>query len=337
MCMVLCLMPIIVVTFGNLSLCATNWAVYGLPLRNDRCGNFAKAMRDIYLIAADTEQEARFVNEKRRCPILASTVEKACDASPTLGKIRMAIRTSMECWGHGFGVSGQPLGDHMLWAIRDAVSDTGYYRSLPESERFYGQVHRELSEAFALGILKRRGVSLSPLVAPFRTSQMQRIWAESKRAFCAAVCFKDIAVENPEPIGTDDQIRRVERISGDLALSPDRRALAEPFVRRANYVSLFYQHLAPVVFCIALIGYLFETIIVVRRKRALDSWLTATSSLIGVIMLSAMVGFVSATTFHAVKSLYLASAYLCVLMFCSAAATTFVSMFVERRELCERG
>lgn len=173
------LLPLALALAANGAVALINEAYYGAPIVNDRSnGNYAKVMRDLYLITPDAQEDALYQSDayaEQYYNIYVSTVEKAFAASPTLRSAAQPIRDAIAMWDSGEDLKdGEPYADHILFAIRDGVRGAGYYRSLPETESFYGQVHQELQTAFMNGTLSKRGISLSALAAPLKTGDLKK-------------------------------------------------------------------------------------------------------------------------------------------------------------------
>ncbi|EYC52786.1 hypothetical protein AZ34_04170 [Hylemonella gracilis str. Niagara R] len=178
-----------------------NYARYGALLVNDRNGgNYAKVAGDLHAIAPN-EEEDRFyrseIEKGRYFNIYVSTMEKALAASPTLNSASQPIRASIRQWaGWGEHNNGQLWTDHMLFALRDGVREAGYYRSLPETEAFFGKVHQELQAAFENGSLaKQGGFSVSPLIKRVHVSDVGKSLSLMPQATLDIIGFRGASAE----------------------------------------------------------------------------------------------------------------------------------------------
>lgn len=178
-----------------------NYARYGALLVNDRNGgNYAKVAGDLHAIAPN-EEEDRFyrseIEKGRYFNIYVSTMEKAFAASPTLNSASQPIRAAIRQWtGWGGHDNGQLWTDHMLFALRDGVREAGHYRSLPETEAFFGKVHQELQAAFKNGSLaKQGGFSVSSLIKRVHVSDVGKALFLMPQATLDIIGFKGVSSE----------------------------------------------------------------------------------------------------------------------------------------------
>ena len=339
----ICFMPILIVLFGNIALATINWRTYGRFIRNDRDGgNYAKVMKDLYLIAPDAADEERL--SRPECAghyhnIYYSTVCKAYEASPTLASIRPEIDRKIDDWVAFNHYHSRDLYlDHMLFAIREGASDAGLYRSLPVAEDFFGAVHVELSRAFTDGRIRRRGLSLTAMVAPFRTKMIPRIFLEWKRALLLIARFEGLRYDSPEnwnnsPISTE-QRRVFEAVSGGrMVFGAQARPLGS-VVSRANEISLAFEKIVPYMIALSLLGYVVVSLLlpfVRKRTGIVFGWLLSTGILASVLVHTACIAYVTGTTFMATRYWYLvASSQLALLFVASVATVVFdtLSFFV---------
>lgn len=331
----LCILPLAVVFLGNAALCAVNWHFYGVPIRNDRdAGCYAKAMRDLYLIEPDPEDEARLSSPEHARHyhnIYYSTLCKAYEASPTLRKARRGIDDVISRWARFQGYGGMDLRhDHMLFAIRDGMALDGYYGSLPESERFFENVHRELSTAFADGRFYRRGFSFTAMAAPFRWKFVPGILREWKAALLAVSTFNgvetaymddDRSARTAAPAATIGVFERTSRHPASRSGTQDS---ARDAVKRANAVARAFSAFARWALPAALVFYCLLSVALfrshARKVGLLDWWLLATGMLGSLLLHTACIAYMSATTFWATNYYYLASSGQLALMFATVVA-----------------
>lgn len=337
-----CLAPIAVLLVGNAALCAVNCRIYGVPLRNDRdSGNYAKAMRDLYLIAPDPGEEARLSGPEHAGHyhnVYYSTLCRAYDESPTLASARRQIDGAIDDWARGDGYSERDLHlDHMLFAIRLGVFRAGHYASLRNGEAFFGAVHRELDAAFRDGRLRRRGFSVTALSAPFRAEFVPRVFREWGRAlrFVAAFGGTEAVAALPDAPGPRSARPHMVPVFGTAACETtvrnESRSVVQAAVARANVPSRFYSGSMSWVLGGALAGYACLTVLLALRRPRMsglsDWWLFATGILASVFVHAACIGYVSATTFGATSFHYLAASYQLALMFVVVVAGSCAAAF----------
>ena len=339
-----CLVPLAVVAIGNAALCRVNAHVYGVPLRNDRDGGaYAEAMRDLYLIEPDQEDEARLSSPEHAGHyhnIYYSTLCKAYGASPTLESVQSAIDARIDRWSRFQGYAGRDLkNDHMLFAIREGVADAGIYKSLPESEEFWNAVHRELDAAFSDGRLARRGFSFTAMAAPFRMRFFGSVLREWAVAIGHVAMFRGtgataIAGERGRMLAPTNMIPVFERLTLCPSNSGSESAVAQSAaISRANRLASAHSACAPWGFAFALCGYAWLSILLLRAKSrrpdTFDGWLLATGLLGSVLVHTACIGYMTATTFSATVYYYLAASYQMALLFVAVVAGICVASFAK--------
>lgn len=163
------LLPVAMALLLNGVTTVANYVYYGAPIVNDRSGgNYAKVAGDLYAIKPSADDDRLYTSETYKdlyYTIYVSTMEKAFAASPTLNSASQSIRDAIRMWASWEIIkSGQVSTDHMLFALRDGVKAAGHYKSLSETEAFYGKVHEELQLAFKHGVLEKHGFPISPVI-----------------------------------------------------------------------------------------------------------------------------------------------------------------------------
>lgn len=196
-----------------------NYSYYGAMVVNDRSGgNYAKVAGDLHAISPDPSDEQLYTSppfDDKYYNIYVSTMEKALAASPTLNSAADPIRQAVAMWG-GWNEdnSGQLYTDHMLFALRDGVRAAGYYRSLPETEVFYGKVHEELREAFSDGTLVERGFPVSPLIKRIQRADLITAFSLLPTSIKNVAQFRDVNARTVSSTGSETRIRNVNLLAG---------------------------------------------------------------------------------------------------------------------------
>lgn len=216
---ILFLLPLVLALLTSGTVAAINYAYYGAPVVNDRDGgNYAKVMQDLYLITPDAQEDALYQSEDYQAlyyNIYASTVEKAFAASPTLQSAAQPIRDAITMWDSWEDLKdGEPYADHILFAIRDGVQAAGYYKSLPDTEAFYGQIHHELQAAFKNGTLEKRGVSVSAMVAPLQRGDLAKTLSLMPGAIRTVIGFEGVSSESVPASGSPKSIETFRLLAG---------------------------------------------------------------------------------------------------------------------------
>jgi hypothetical protein len=203
----------------------TNYTYYGAAIVNDRAdGFYAKVAGDLNLIAPNVDDDTLYRSPAYRYlyyTIYTSTMEQAFAASPTLNSAAKQIRESIRAWANLTNQkSGQPTTDHMLWALRDGAMSAGYYNSLTESEAFFEKVHKELQASFKNGTLEKRGLLVSPLIAPLQTGDLSKSLGLMPIALMDIVKYKGISCAAPASIGSKFALKEFGLVAGGDYLSP---------------------------------------------------------------------------------------------------------------------
>jgi len=196
-----------------------NYAHYGAPVVNDRGGgSYAKVAGDLYAIAPNADDDQRLTSapyKERYYNIYVSTMEKAFAASPTLNSAAGPIRSAIAGWASGEpDAIGELSTDHMLFALRDGLRAAGYYRSLPETEEFYGRVHNELQAAFGNGALVKRGFAISPLIKRVQMADLLTAISILPTSIGNIAQFRDVSAKTVPSLGSEVGIKKVNLLAG---------------------------------------------------------------------------------------------------------------------------
>ena len=340
------MLPLFIVAGGNLMLCAINRACYGVALRNDRdAGNYAKAMRDLYLIKPDPEDESRLSSPEHfqhYHNIYYSTLQKAYAASPTLNGASEQIDAAIDSWAEYGGYGGRDLRlDHVLFAIRNGVYRAGFYGALQDSEKFFGDVHQELTDAFAKGLIESRGFSVTAMAAPFRFEFVPDILREWWNAIAQAAAFKEATPKLRECDLQNATFRLFEQTTGDLYPDSKQIPSVRPYVERAAALAEAYSSAVPYAVVFALFFYVWIFVLLVRRSdhaaETFDWWLFATGVLVSFGLNTACIAYIAATTFGAINCHYLCPSYQLVLIFVVVVAGMVAKVVQNRRRGVARG
>ena len=208
----------------------TNYTYYGAAIVNDRTdGFYAKVAGDLNLIAPNADDDKLYRSKEYRdsyYTIYVSTMEKALTASPTLNSAAKHLRYAIHCWANNSQVAfslkqtGQPSTDHMLWALRDGAMSAGHYNSLTESEAFFAKVHNELQASFKNGTLEKRGLLVSPLIAPLQTGDLSKSLGLMPIALIDIINYKGISCAAPASTGSKFSLKEFGLVAGGDYLSP---------------------------------------------------------------------------------------------------------------------
>lgn len=216
---VLFLLPLAIAWSLHGAVMLQNYARYGAPIVNDRGGgNYAKVAGDLYAITPNAADEKRYQSgpyKDRYFNIYVSTMEKALAASPTLNSASDHIRDAVRMWASWEPDNiGEVSTDHMLFALRDGVKAAGYYRSLPETEAYYGKVHRELQAAFRDGTLVERGFAISPLIKRVQMADIVSALSLMPSSIKGIAHFREVSAQTAPSSGSEVDIKKANLLAG---------------------------------------------------------------------------------------------------------------------------
>lgn len=135
-------LPLLALMMTTLIYQQINHHYYQLAAVTDRSGtNFEKFISDLIRIEDDSTDTVW---------ITRNMLEQAENNSPTLMSIKPQIDERMYAWVGDNEISG----DIIIWVIREAADSAGVYsQGSLAAEQFYGDIHRELQEAYQDGRL----------------------------------------------------------------------------------------------------------------------------------------------------------------------------------------
>lgn len=318
------LSPILIVVIGNVIVSALNYGYYGGFVRNDRCsGNYAKAMRDLFLI--ETEPEELLAHKKdtyqgQYFTIYNSTIKKACRISKTLNQINDEYeyekwRTYVNDIGEGENLSG----DHCLFALRDAAAMAGFYRTWRDADDFWRRVHEELSAGFKTGKLTKSGISISPIIMPVHQNCLNRFLEEFVHCLRIVLNYEGVAPAVLPSLGSEQDVQRMEMISLDPHINSESSVRLRKELVVPCFISRLYGRFGMPIAIISLLAFVMEVVLLVCRRLEFSEYAAgvfmAFMLFCNICCIVASVAYVAATTFPAASYMYLSSAYSLMLMF----------------------
>jgi len=331
----------------------SNYIYYGAPVVNDRTdGFYAKVAGDLNAIIPNAEDDKLYRSDALKgyyITIYVSTMEKAIAASPTLHSVGNHLRDAMQNWvkisSACFGLSpeiGQPATDHMLWALRDGVMSAGHYNSLQESEAFFEKVHKELQMSFKNGTLGKRGLLISPLIAPLQKGDLLKSLRLMPIALLQIVEFKNVSSAVTPSVGSDLSLKKFGLLAGKDYLLPSSEQevkFYKKLVGRANFVIKLYKYfISPAFTIVSFIAYLIATYLLISgiyKKTELkisSAWLIMSGLLFTLLLFLFCMCIITTTTFDSLNYLYCAPAYILLLMFCVFSVCWGVEAILDYRK-----
>ncbi len=156
------ILPVIALFASNLVISAVNYKEYGIFAVNDRSGTyFADFISDLLRIKADDAADTVWISQ--------DAVNRALQVSPSLNEMKPQIE---QMFSSGWASGGEINGDLIVWTLRDAAAQAGYYRDAVTANEYFRNVHEEISLAFKDGRLEKKdAVYLSNLSDGFVFSE----------------------------------------------------------------------------------------------------------------------------------------------------------------------
>lgn len=152
-----CMLPVIILAVGNMTLCTLNFIHYGIWVTNDHIDTgFADAYNSILKIVPDSYPES--------CSITHDMLEKAMSVSPALKEVKEFIDNEYE--NGSFLTVGRAPDDGeiedgwMPFVLRNAAAKAGYYKNAVITDQYWKTVSNEIEEAFKNEILEERDIFL---------------------------------------------------------------------------------------------------------------------------------------------------------------------------------
>lgn len=153
----LCLfvLPLLSFMMANQFLKHKNEEIYDLAVVNDRSsGEFAQLMKNLIRLDDGTEGD----KSDSRIWVSHEALNKALAVSPTFAKEAARIKElyTTHAWTQA-GKVKELKGDIIFWALRDVISESGYYKNnAKETNEFWKNVNHELVTAYKNGELKKK-------------------------------------------------------------------------------------------------------------------------------------------------------------------------------------
>ena len=283
--------PFFMLATTTLYISSMNYTHYGLFTINDRSQTeFGDLMSNLYKIK-DSEAPDY-------CWVSKAQLQKAVNASPTLGSVKEPLYSSHNAWR---GKDEVP-GDLIVWAIRDGIHSAGYYENAVTTNDFYKQVNIELEEAFKNHILiEDDSIHFTSQSKGIVLSDLPGLLMKSLYTFYDIGKYEITGLKNePFALGDLDDIRKCEVLFGNLAYySPwdvpfaaiDTSLLTEPdpvrassqfYINSGNMITSIYTKLAVPINVIAALCYAILCVYMLlyfwqkKQNDYIDLWLIIT-------------------------------------------------------------
>ncbi len=253
----LCMIPMIVLLCSRFTYKEINYIEYGLKAETDR-GNtaFADVISDLLHIK-DAGDDTSWVTRE--------TLEKACNASPTLGSIEDSI---MSVYDGRAESNGNVNGDFVIMAIREAVDKEGLYsKTAKDTEDFYRNVHNELTEAFIEERLEKEKnrIYISHVSRGYSFEEIKEYYSERFiDNILMLISYDHNQTDIRQSTGQEEKIKLMEEYVGDrYVVSTTTYEQIEKYTGAVNVVNHIvdgYKATGKKICKISVIGYLIYII-----------------------------------------------------------------------------
>ncbi|MGC9504387.1 hypothetical protein [Baaleninema sp.] len=224
----------------------------------------------------------RRVSPERHRPQIAipkATREEIYAVSPSFRRLKDSLEIESDRgWRQvscDMGICDDYAAGVFFWALRDAVEDEGYYQSAPETEAFYEQIAREIETACDRSLLRCQPQNIASFV-PSLSWDILQPWLQSSLRLSYNLTTSSLTLKLDS--GVEDipfRQRYYSQITREPADFFQQRAfplnrLKDQFV---TAVSRLYQWLFPIVFGVAVVGYVLE-LLALSQPRLVPLWLS---------------------------------------------------------------
>jgi hypothetical protein len=287
-------------------------------------GPFQSAMKDLDRISAGPEI--------RRVSVSRAALDAAYDVSPAARELQAYFEGPANAWlprtckTYPYAC-GEVAAGWFPWALRDASAAAGHYSSASEANRYWKQVSKEIEIACDNGSLSCSSDPI-PMLPVISSDVVSNIPGTMVRA--ARMTVYDTDDPRPptlESYGTAGELNRTSQLLGRPLVTRTAEtgfvADGSRWVRLKGHLERVYAVVSPVVFILGMIGFCLAVALRLRR-RDVRGGLLAVAAVSWILYISrlGLVALVDASSFPAVNSLYLETAYLAlyVAAFTSVAA-----------------
>lgn len=217
----------------SIGIAAVNYHYYHTFTVNERTSSsFTNVLSDLVQIDVDN-------NAPDNVWVSKAAMSKAMSCSSTLNSIKKEIK---DIYQSGWASGGEIQGDIIVWALRDAAANAGYFTDGAVSSEFFSKIHEELQDAYANGKYeKKEGIFFSALSDSFVFSEDFLPLAKGSLKSWKSLLFIDgNKVEIFTGTGTPQELRFFEAMTGEHAIYPDNGGFINDPVKTASQRPVVY-------------------------------------------------------------------------------------------------
>lgn len=312
---VLVLLPFFILFAGNTVVKEINYHYYGIRACTDTNEtHVTDAIKAMY--AVEDVNEIPFVSVSRE------KMQLLYANSPTLYSVWPCIESSLNEWADT--ENGNVTDAHFFWAIRDALTNAGYYQDAVETDAFYQKVAEELNDAMESGRLSKRSTMPSALMSPWRVGYLGELmdaYGLSYR-FISSFFSCETAILESFDNGRNG-IRLFEDMTNAKAVYPGELSkVASSLVVKQdilNGIFRIYSMVNQVMLPITLILFAGMCACMIFSKQFREkhwkTWLSALGILLSAFVLISGVAYTHISAYPAISASYLAGVYPLMLLF----------------------
>ena len=304
--------------------CYMNYIHYGLFATSDFSqGSFTAAYGALTSLQQDSWHPL--------VSVPADVREDVYAISPAFAQVKDYLDSE---WYHERYVNAN-IGDYgsgsLYWAMREAVSELGYYENAEKASQYFETVYNDIQTAVDSGVLKTtngKTTLRSSVTPPIKMEYVPDVLAETFAGFKTVLVFEQCDPLAESAVGYPEEIQEVEqfiRQSGATAMIENTDIPYLSPIRHLMHTVLrvfvqVYKYCIPVMFAIALLWQIKKLLADITEKR-FDS-----ESMLNIIMLGlvgmallrcAMIAFVEVASFNiGTYVMYLSTVHPLIILYC---------------------
>lgn len=262
--------PLIGVWVWNTGISLVNKVVYGVYTTEDRTHTYsAKVLGALIRIDDGADLENDYW-------VSGGALELAKEASPTFASLDL---TSFDNWSK--------VGDFSIWALRDSVEASGYYKDAVTTNELYKKIYDELEEGFKNGTLKRKnGIQLSDTSGLYSMNEVMKPFSMIFKSLINHITYDEyeVKLEEVKNVKNEGDIILYEKGLGiDLLRSDEEMAkmgadgsakqvnIAQRILLKANKVISnviikIYNVMSWILFVAAVAGFIVKMVVIFKNK-----------------------------------------------------------------------
>ena len=209
------ILPLIALIFTNISISLINYKVYGSYVRVDESNTpFAKAIEAIYSVPPKEDIEYVSVTKEK--------LERIFEISPTLKKIKPSIEKYYISFDNADRKpnDGEVEDGWFWWVLRFAAYDSGYYKNIKTSDKFYTQIADEIKKAQEENKIEKQRTMPSALMSPYRKGYTAKLMNTMVDTYKFTNSFMDVGLQANKSLGSIKNQGLFEVLTNDKVIYP---------------------------------------------------------------------------------------------------------------------